>query len=372
MSEVVKFKSQPSIGDIDRENGIIFGVSIITGGREALGHGSFVDDTMVDQVVALGKETDKGPGLKARFDHPNSCFKSIGTAVGRFKNFRKDGDKARADLHLLDSAASSPEGDLRKHLLDLASEDPDIFATSIVFRPGESVEFSTEDFPDKNENDPFFMPHSRVDSLLACDVVDEGAANDSLFGNPNYMANQVESWTKENPEIIKGFLDTYFNNQKQSMEDNNKELTGAEKLSEKISNVVNKFFPSKETKEAETTETVEVELNDLEEENKQLSSDIKVKDASIEALTTKNDELKSTIDTLREDFGNLNAEVEKLKSVELGTVITSIENEQPLETVATPAEKMAQSKEDRAQYKAEELAKAKADLYPELKAQKLI
>jgi hypothetical protein len=199
-----RFKEANPIGKIDKDNGIIYGVSVITGNREASGHEMYVDDVMVDQVVEHGSQNKEG--LKARFDHPNPCGGSMGTVVGRFKNFRRDGLQARADLYLLASAADSPAGDYRTYILNLAEEDPNAFATSIVFRSGEAEEFSPNDYPHLDENDPFFYPHARIKSLTHCDVVDEGAANDGLFGRPDYLAEQAERWSKENPQAVKAFM----------------------------------------------------------------------------------------------------------------------------------------------------------------------
>lgn len=196
--KLVRFNEHNPVGKVDRENGIIYGVSVITGNREATGHEMWVDETMVSQVVDFGNENKQG--LKARFDHPNPCAGSMGTVVGRFKNFTKDGIQARADLHLLESAADSPNGDYRTYILNLAAEDPEAFATSIVFRQGEAYEPQHEDFSDKDPEDPFFYPHARIKALTHCDVVDEGAANEGLFGRPDYLAEQAEKFLS-NPQI---------------------------------------------------------------------------------------------------------------------------------------------------------------------------
>lgn len=374
MSKITKFKSDKSVGSVDKEAGIIYGVAVITGGREALGHESYVDDVMVDQVVALGQEADKGPGLKARFDHPNSCYKSVGTAIGRFKNFRKDGDKAIADLHILDSAAKSPDGDLRTYILELAEEDSEMFATSIVFRPGEDHIESPEDNPDMDENAAFLLPHSRVDSLLACDIVDQGAANDSLFGSPNYMAEQIESWSKENPEIINTVLDTYFKNKENktiamskeviapATEETNKEelATGIESVKSAISKLSEKVFGKKEEKEEVLdTEKVEVELKEIKEENESLSTKVEDKDKEIESL-------KADLEEMGTQLGTLSEKVEELSKIQLGTAIAPVGDEQNIESVATDAEKAAAKKLKRDEEILEMRQKTREKNFPQL------
>jgi len=202
--DLLRFATKsPRVGDIDREKGIIYGVSIITIG-EAKGHGQYIDETMLVQVLEAGKHAEP-IGLKSRFDHPGACSRAIGTFTGRFHDFRRDEDQDRADLHLADAAASSPEGDLRTYILDLAAEDPDAFATSIVFRPDESMRPDSankgkDGFPP--EDDPYWLPHVRLAALHHCDIVDEGAANDGLFGRPDYFAEQAEKWMEEHPDLV--------------------------------------------------------------------------------------------------------------------------------------------------------------------------
>lgn len=210
--ELFRFKSQAKPGEVDQEQGIIFGVSVIRFGREAEGHGVYIDETFADQIVKAGKKAES-TGVKARFDHPNACARALGTFVGRLHKFRRDEGGARADLHIAEAAAISPDGDLKAYILKLAEEDPDAFATSIVFRPDtpwrpDSANKGKRGSPGKD--DPFWMPHARLKSLTQCDVVDEGAANDGLFGRPNYMAEQVEKWAEEHEGMIAGWLDRYF------------------------------------------------------------------------------------------------------------------------------------------------------------------
>ncbi len=359
----IKFNvSSESTGDIDREKGIIYGVSVITGDREALGHEFYVDETMIDQVVEQGKEVGE-TGLKARWDHPNACYRSIGTTVGRFKNFRKDGLQARADLHLLDAAATSPEGNLRTHILDLAEEAPDMFATSIVFSMAEAYTPQLEDYPDKSEEDIFFLPHSRLDTLYACDVVDEGAANDTLFGRPNYLAEQAEKWAGEHSDLIIPIIKKMFlkegidfdNLKKTSMKEEKKTALVAlkDKLIDAISN--------HSSEEVESTEepTEEVELNEVEDTvtleevldtNETLNAVIDemkneatAKDATIEELNTANEALK-------DEFEGLKKEVEGLEATVLGESIetnTDAVVQDPEENKEkTPAEREALRKEE--------------------------
>ena len=225
--ELIRFDAHGPIERVDRENGVIRGVSIITGNREASGHGVFIDETFTDQVIEAGRAQGK-LGVKSRFDHPGACSRSMGTTIGRMRKFRRhedDPNKVLADLHLLQAAKTSPDGDLFTHVLDLADEDPDAFGVSIVFREDKPETFEFDD--DVSADDPRRLPHARLASLHQADVVDEPAANDGLFGRPNYWAEQIGKWADEHDGTIAEVLDKYFarNREKQQQEENDMEAT---------------------------------------------------------------------------------------------------------------------------------------------------
>ena len=279
--KLVRFSEHNPVGKIDRENGIIYGVSVITGNREATGHEMWVDEKMVEQVVELGNANQQG--LKARFDHPNPCASSMGTAVGRFKNFRKDGIQARADLHLHDSAADSPNGNYRKYILNLAAEDPEAFATSIVFRQAEAYEPQTEDYKDKDPEDPFFYPHARIKSLTHCDVVDEGAANEGLFGRPDYLAEQAEKFLS-NPQIDKivtPLLDKLIEQKLKAMSDNKETKVN---LFDRLKGFFSAETPKTDEEVAEQFSAIAEDVKELSEANEDLTAQLAAKETELSEL----------------------------------------------------------------------------------------
>ena len=99
------YKQSPS--SIDREKGIIKDIILCQTG-EAKGHDLFINDQFIDKVVQLGN--DNQVGIKARFGHPNICSTALGSYLGRYKNFRSDGNKAIADLYLDSTSKKSPNG----------------------------------------------------------------------------------------------------------------------------------------------------------------------------------------------------------------------------------------------------------------------
>ena len=139
-------------GRVDREAGIVHGVAVITEGP-ALGHGMFVDQTTLSQVMEQAK-TYIG-GLKVKLDHNASASEIVGYLTG----FRVEGTTVRADLHLL---RSSPR---REYILELAETIPDTFGLSIAFSG-----------TDEKVGENWF---ARCTEIYSADIVSEPAANPS-------------------------------------------------------------------------------------------------------------------------------------------------------------------------------------------------
>jgi len=179
------FRAQPTRTAperVDREARVIRGVSVITRG-EALGHGVWIDEEFLSSVATFSAR-----GLKSRFTHPGLSSDGTGKALGRVHGLRKQGDKVVGDLHLLDAASRAPDGDLAGYVMDLASEDPELFGTSIVFAYDHEAEkafteaHSDDDgFQSPDELNTKNLPHARLKALKACDVVDDPAANPGGF-----------------------------------------------------------------------------------------------------------------------------------------------------------------------------------------------
>lgn len=208
------FKSAPS-GAVDREKGIIHGVAVCSEG-EAKGHGVHLDSEFISDVVDGGNAKDR-QGLKARFGHPTMCSESLGTFIGRFKNFSVDGEIARADLYLSNSAKDAPGGDLYEYMLTMAEDEPDMFGTSIVFTPGKFYRRNEDgdkvygytktgewnEVYDETEGPEFI----EMAELHGCDAVDEPAANEGLFSGET-IAGQITHFLQDNPDIIQRLSDS--------------------------------------------------------------------------------------------------------------------------------------------------------------------
>lgn len=212
--------------EVDAETGIIKGVKVCSAG-EAKGHGVHLDKEFIETVTSLGNASNRG--LKARFGHPTMCSESLGTFIGRFKNFsmgrttRDDGSLAWccfADLHLSETAKDAPNGDLYSYVLAMAENEADMFGTSIVFTAG--LVFKRNDkgekvFPyDKNGNrnqkyrDIGGPQYIECAKLHACDCVDEPAANDGLFSAfaNETIAGQITEFLDLHPQIFEALQES--------------------------------------------------------------------------------------------------------------------------------------------------------------------
>lgn len=124
------FSTRFALAGVDKTNAIISGVSVITAGIEALGHGSYIDAVTLSQMEACAK-TYAG-GLKV-VDRHTKGSDSIFSTVGSLRNFRVEGNQLKADLHLLKSEPNSAK------LLEMAETIPDTFGLSVAFSGPDEV-----------------------------------------------------------------------------------------------------------------------------------------------------------------------------------------------------------------------------------------
>lgn len=159
---------------VDREARVIRGYVVAEAGPfKTPGRGKF-DEAGLARIIALMNA--RPAGTKSRFAHPGLSADGIGTFLGRARNARVDGARARADLHLDPSAFTSPSGNLGQYVMDLAESDPEAFGSSLVLQ-AEKV-YTLDDQGRRktdekgNELPPLWLPTK----VHASDVVDEGEA----------------------------------------------------------------------------------------------------------------------------------------------------------------------------------------------------
>lgn len=176
MAKTALFSSFDGIADC--EDSVISGVSVITEG-EAKGHGVYIDEKTLQTVKACAETyTD---GVKVKVNH-GSAFDSI---VGILRNFRIDGKKLLADLHLLKTH------EMCEQICEMADEMPGAFGLSIAFS-GNREEIDGKQY-------------ARCEELYSVDLVDDPAANPSgLFSIP--VDSKKKGMTAELVAQFKEFL----------------------------------------------------------------------------------------------------------------------------------------------------------------------
>lgn len=211
---------------------------------EAKGHNVHLEQSFIDDGISYAQKVHADKGMKARFGHPSMSNETLGSEMGRFKNFRVEGDRMLADLHLFESANLSPtHPGMKDWMLAQAKEDPEAIMCSIVFsadhyyqrtEKGEKYKLKRA-YSDKDglvwvSDDQSFKynPDSKVyvalKELMFCDIVDQGAATDKLLSEQfnsdkfSVIATQffndhpkIDSFLQENPDKIFEFLNQRFN-----------------------------------------------------------------------------------------------------------------------------------------------------------------
>lgn len=157
-------------------------VSIIEGNREALGHGIYIDETGLSQLMGLLM----GKSLPAYITHDGAIFSDrLTEEIGMFSGFYREGDKIKATkFSFFDSFRKHDPEEFDK-LVELAEKMPDQMGVSIVFG-GNAVWVDAEGnetpgYMPEPESAQYGMPVVRFSSIESADFVKNPAANDGLF-----------------------------------------------------------------------------------------------------------------------------------------------------------------------------------------------
>ncbi|NBQ48723.1 MAG: hypothetical protein EBU33_09775, partial [Sphingobacteriia bacterium] len=178
MSQFTQFSSIALSERINAVDGIILGVCVMEKG-EAKGHNLQIDDKSLDQFLQLASE--RKDGVKVRFgaDH-NAGASDIN---GALKNFRREGDRIRADLHLLKTDKNYSK------IIEMAEMLPNEFGLSASTTAGEEL-----------------IGHDRYvrfTEIFCVDIVSNPAATKGLFfsQNNNNQTNTIRRLTGRDPEM---------------------------------------------------------------------------------------------------------------------------------------------------------------------------
>jgi hypothetical protein len=138
---------------VNREESVIEGVCVVTAGVEARGHDEYTDEFTLKTFQDCAQT--HSDGVKVKMGHGSG----VSSIVGSLRNFRTQGGKLLADLHLL---KSNP---MREHIMEIAETIPGSFGLSVSFS-GFCEEIGGKEF-------------ARCIELYSVDIVDRPAANPS-------------------------------------------------------------------------------------------------------------------------------------------------------------------------------------------------
>ena len=259
---------------------------------EAKGHGVWLDARFIEDLFEQANGLKMG--IKARFGHPNMCASAIGTTLGRWKDCyiedveREDGSMAsalRGDLHFSKAAHKAPAGDLVEYVKELAAKDGDLFGSSIVAQmdsyfkktsDGENAyqleegnwvlddgtELTLEDVSELSEE-----TYAELYKFIACDIVDEPAANDGMFSafSSDSVAGQITEFLDQYPTIIK------------ELSENPLIMETIKKHPDEIDGFISRYNNNNEGNEEMTEETKEVLDESVEVESLSVDEFSKIK-----------------------------------------------------------------------------------------------
>ena len=198
---------------VDRAAGRLFGVSLITGDREAKGHGLYIDQ---ETIAGAGKlVAAKGGRLKAGIRHA-SWADYIATGGDRildlpgfFSGLTVKGNQLVGDMEFYDSFKAAHPEDFA-HLLEVAEKTPELIGLSVemygyaVYVAADGTEYSErpKDVPLRYDGLPAF----RVTDLTAAAFVADPAANDGLFARLGRMFGGKQERPEELRELFSAFV----------------------------------------------------------------------------------------------------------------------------------------------------------------------
>jgi hypothetical protein len=269
----MKFFTALTTPRIDPDNGIIRSVSLMEMG-DAKGHYDkkgrqvIIDEVTLEQLF---KECKKLGKIKVKANHGSGVFEVIGWA----DNFALQANKVIADVHIYESESN------RSRILEIADKNPT--------HMGISMEFTGED---KARGEVCLC---RCDGVVAAALVDDPAANSSLFSakaeeknnNTNNTTNMENEEEKDEPTLADVMS---------KFEELNTRLTALESPPEEKEAKEDESELSEETKEEEKTElagpsaSYKVSLSEDEKKDEDKKIELAAKrgaEAAIKAFTAK-------------------------------------------------------------------------------------
>lgn len=279
-----------SKGSVDKEAGVIYGVSVITEGN-ADGHGEVVDSLTLQQVQKAAGEYSGG--LKVVDRHTRGTD-SIFATVGTLKNFRIEGKQLLADMHLLKAEANAAK------LMEMAEMIPDTFGLSIAFsgpretrdgvnysRCKEIYNAALVDVPAANPTGLFSVPTEEVQIALVDAQPKSNMKPEEIIAE---CQKQFTAALSEYGVRVKKLEDAFAGQKPITQEEFNALKNGVTELSGKIDSAKKEF-----SDEAKRTESVAQVVAREFAKHTGTSAAVTNDNAASEAKAAKGDELNASV-----------------------------------------------------------------------------
>ena len=320
---------------VDPESGRLTNLSLMTGGREAKGHGVYIDDLSLSTALEVAQA--KGPHLKGYRTHdhggPGSgmWWAPEGSELdvcGYFSELAIKGDQfTAAGFDFYDSYKTAEPLEYAR-ILEMAAKTPDLLALSIecwgyaVYVAEDGTEYSErpEDTPLKYEG----MPALRVTDLFAAAFVSDGAANDGLFARLGSKGSGKIGEILTSLAVALGVTDPAAVATRRL----NNASSSSEKKTMKIIDQIKARFgadPAKFTRamtilgndsklsfEAVESQVEEETSQSLEDQVTSLTEQLATVTAERDTAVSERDALQEQVTTLTEQLATANAELEEL------------------------------------------------------------
>lgn len=313
------FKSSPkntTALKIDRENGYLRDVVLCEVG-EASGHGVHLDQNFINDVAKQGNEKGK---VSARLGHPNMCNSAMGKQIGYYEKFSVRGEQAIADFKVLKAAKNSPDGgNVYDWIFDMAEERPEHIMNSIVFRDGGAFQIDDEGNEVDLEEDEEWWGYKtkfddrevfiRLGSLEKSDLVEDGAATESLFSkglNNHLFAATADQFLEENPELLK-----YLQKNPASIFEYAKKKGISFEQSGFFKKIASFFAPTNPT----DFDRLNLDNQQLTEKIGQLEADLLSKSNDLQLADTAKNDLQTQFDAIKNQLAKKNKTVNELQKL---------------------------------------------------------
>ncbi len=220
---IAEFRTAFSSAEVARKNIDTTAMTItdvlIAQAGEARGHGYYIEREQLE-VYMTSANKEYPEGLPMKYGHN---WNNLGKGLGRFSNLKMKGDRLYADAGFYKTADSSPTNPgMATYVLNQASEDPKSLMMSIKFqREGyyqyDKAKTKIKVFYYDEDNHQWVRPikefgkvYVEVNRAVSCDVVDDGALTESMFGTNSiqkafsYLASLpgFSDWVKDHVESI--------------------------------------------------------------------------------------------------------------------------------------------------------------------------